>query len=128
VDKFFAACGGNDMCGVDVIALHWYATDIGNFKKYVNSWKKYNKPLWITEMACEDFTGKNQQCSKDQIFNLMKEAIAWMDQDPQIENYYWFGAFRDMTNVNPLNALMYPQKDPQHNGKPTKLGLYYINN
>jgi len=122
MDRFFAACGGDDMCGVDVIALHWYDTDVQRFKDYVTSWKKYGKPIWVTEMACENFSGTGSQCDEGQIWDLMVQTTTWMKADPQIEKYFWFGTFRDMTNVNPENCLMDPDT-----GKPNGLGDYYIN-
>jgi len=67
-------------------------------------------------------------CTMDDVWALMTQSKSWMDSDPQIEKYFWFGTFRDMVDVNPLNALMYPDTDGPNNGKPTDLGMYYLYN
>jgi hypothetical protein len=56
-------------------------------------------------LSFQSFTG-GAQGDLGTIQNFMGEATAWMDQQPWIEHYCWFGAMHDMQNVNPLNQLM----------------------
>ncbi|KDQ14793.1 glycoside hydrolase family 128 protein [Botryobasidium botryosum FD-172 SS1] len=125
-DDFLTALGGLPASQIDVIAVHWYGTDFTDFQNYVNSWKKYGKNIWVTEMACQDFSGQGKWCSMDDIQSLMSQAMAWMESDPQIEKYFWFAPMRDMTNVNPLNCLM--TIGGPNDGQPTSLGWYYVSN
>ena len=77
LDKFFAACPG---CKVDYIAVHSYAPGSESLRNYLTKFKKYNKPLWITEFAPwdppkPDFEG---------VVRYMKEAIPILENDPDV--------------------------------------------
>ncbi|CAE6399955.1 unnamed protein product [Rhizoctonia solani] len=114
------ACVGAD-CGFDFIALHWYGTSTDAFKAYVDNWyNTFQKPLIVSEYACQDFSG-GTQCTKEQTETFHYTMGAWLDQHPGVAMYAPFGFLPDMGNVNPDNQLMGPD------GGPNPLGLWYLN-
>lgn len=109
LDKFFAACPG---CKVDYIAVHSYAPGSESLRNYLTKFKKYNKPLWITEFAPwdppkPDFEG---------VVRYMKEAIPILENDPDVYRYSWFAT---RVGINPDISLL------GADGVLTKLGQLY---
>ncbi len=109
LDKFFAACPG---CRVDYIAIHSYAPGSSALAGYINKFRKYGKPLWITEFAPwdppkPDFEG---------VVRYMKEAIPILENDPIVFRYSWFAT---RVGSNPDISLL------GANGTLTKLGQLY---
>ena len=60
LDQFFAACDG---CKVDAIALHSYTCKWEWLKSHIDLYRKYNKPIWLTEFMCAEGGG----IAKDQV-------------------------------------------------------------
>ncbi|HWR75223.1 MAG TPA: glycosyl hydrolase, partial [Bacteroidales bacterium] len=109
LDKFFAACPG---CKVDYIAIHSYAPGSAALSNYLDKFRKYNKPLWITEFAPwdppkPDFEG---------VVKYMMEAIPILENDPSVFRYSWFAT---RVGINPDISLL------GANGALTKLGQLY---
>lgn len=118
MQNFFTACNGG--CNPDFMALHWYDISASAFQTYLELWSStFNKPLWVTEFAYQDFNG-NDQGDLPTIQSFMGEVTAWMDQQSYVEQYCWFGAMLDMQGVNPLNTLMNPD------GSPSALGEQFL--
>jgi hypothetical protein len=119
IKDFFKACNGG--CSVDFITLHWYDKGVQKFKDYVTDFHDtFNMNIWVTEYACQDFNG-GEQCSEGEIWNFLQETVQWMEATPWIERYAWFGAMRDMTNVNYLDQIMDPSSGGANN-----LGKAYL--
>jgi len=97
-DDFFGNCTG---CRVDFLSSHIYTCDIAELKTFLTSLKKYNKPIWLTEFACP---AAGQPIEVE--MNFMKEALAFLDADPQFERYAWFG-----TRLDPTDGWLGPQVD-----------------
>jgi hypothetical protein len=98
LDQFFAACKN---CRVDHVAVHWYACDGSALTWYLDKFKKYGKPLWLTEFSCGD--QGTQPVSKQQSY--MKDALALLEKDPAVFRYSWFsGRTTSIANVNLLGA------------------------
>jgi len=117
IKNFLDSCDG---CHVDAIALHWYGTDAQDLIDYVTDMHNtFNKPIWVTEFACQNFSG-GAQCTWDQVFSFMRKVTAFMDGASFVQEYFAFGAMHDMFNVNPANQLL------GGNGRPTDLGNLYI--
>ncbi|KAF7331940.1 Glyco-hydro-cc domain-containing protein [Mycena kentingensis (nom. inval.)] len=121
METFMTNCG--DDCGVSAIAIHYYGTDIEEFKTYVEYWyNKYNLPVLITEYADQDFNG-GPQASLDEIWAFMVAATSWINSKDWIKAHCWFGAMVGMSNVNVLNTMM-----NSGGSGPNDLGHYFINN
>jgi hypothetical protein len=109
LDKFFSAC---PLCKVDYIAIHSYAPYSSALKSYIQKFRKYNKPLWITEFAPWD----PPKPDYNGVVQYMKETIPVLENDTMVFRYSWF-ATRVSSNpdINLLGAY----------GKLTKLGQLY---
>jgi hypothetical protein len=108
LDKFIAACPG---CHFDYIAVHNYNSYLAPLKSYIQKFKKYGKPLWLTEFASwddpVDYAG---------VMRYMKEAIPYLEKEPLIYRYSWFA-----TRVNSNHNLDLLGTD----GALTELGRLY---
>jgi len=80
-DDFFAACPD---CRMDYIALHFYLTSASSVMSSVASFKKYGKPVWLTEFCYDNATS-----IKDQI-NFMVATFDSLETNPVIFRYAWF--------------------------------------
>lgn len=99
LDDFFKACPA---CRVDHIAVHFYMGSAGAIKSNVESFKKYNKPIWLTEF-CANGTG---QTVKSQT-KFMVETLDYLETEPMIYRYAWFkerGNFSTLPNMQILNS------------------------
>lgn len=117
LQDFLNACSG---CTVDHIATHWYGTDaealIGHLEHYHNL---FNRPLWLTEYACQDFSGRNQQCSSDKTWSFMQRTQSFMDNTNWVFRYAYFGALQhaQLGGVNPVNRLINDDSSPSDLGR-----------
>jgi len=95
-DEFFGNC---TTCRVDFITIHVYECTIGGLQYWVDTVVKYNKSIWLTEFssAC----GASQPESDD--YSYMTAALSWLDSQPQIERYSWYG-----TRIAPNDGYLGP--------------------
>ena len=111
-DDFFAVCPD---CRVDAISIHAYMADVGGIEWYVDLFKKYNRPIWMTEFsAWEDTTTLADQKE------FLIHAVDSLENDPDVARYAWFTGRR---NGHPYNGLF----DYRQSGILTELGDIYIN-
>jgi len=113
LDAFFAACPN---CQVDYIAVHNYMCYSGALSDYINQFKKYNRPIWLTEFACWDQSTITLNMQK----GLMMGAIDLLENDPSVFRYSWFTGDR-------LGNFPYINLFDANSGKLTELGQLYIN-
>lgn len=101
---FFNACVN---CEFNIMALHYYSTDSQSMINYLmDMHNTFHMDIWVTEFACEDFTG-GPQAGEEQILTFMRTVTAWMDQTPYIRKYFPYGlTTADKININPGDALM----------------------
>lgn len=85
LDDFFAACPN---CKVDYIAVHCYMNNVSALQWYVGLFKKYGKPIWLTEFAGWESNGTIKTVN-DQI-NFMIGAVDFLETDPAVFRYSWF--------------------------------------
>jgi hypothetical protein len=83
LDTFFAACTG---CQVDFITTHWYACTADALKNHLSKFKKYGKPVWVTEFSCMD-AGDHTPAGE---LAYMKIAVDILEKDPMVARYAWF--------------------------------------
>ncbi|KAJ3936785.1 MAG: glycosyl hydrolase catalytic core-domain-containing protein [Lentinula lateritia] len=107
IQDFLTACNGS--CTVDFIALQ-YLEDFHN---------TFQRPLWVTEWACQNYNG-GSQCSYDDVVLFLNATQSYMDSSDFVERYSYFGAMIDLQGVNEDNALM------SSNGQINTLGKQYI--
>lgn len=83
LDEFFTLIDPND---IDVISIHCYMGSAAAMKSFIDMFKKYKKPIWMTEFcAWESHIGSIQAQMK-----YMCEALNYMECDPMVERYAWF--------------------------------------
>jgi len=113
-DDFFKQCTN---CKVDFLTTHIYSCNMTEITDFINSLKKYNKPIWLTEFACP---AAGQPDSFELTF--MKQILNYLDNEPIIERYAWFG-----TRIDPDDGWLGPQVDLLDNSKCalTDLGKLY---
>lgn len=70
----------------DGIALHCYMAVPAAFKSYVERFKKYGKPIWMTEFCAWEpsITNANQQ------MRYMCDVLNYMEANPNVVRYAWF--------------------------------------
>jgi hypothetical protein len=110
LDQFFSACPS---CKVDYVAIHWYACSRSALVSYIDGFKKYNKPIWVTEIACWEGTP-----TLDQQKTYMTDAVDVMEHDPMVFRYSWFNG--DRAGGPPYISLYAPTS-----GQLTELGQLY---
>ncbi|KAJ7920088.1 glycosyl hydrolase catalytic core-domain-containing protein [Mycena leptocephala] len=116
---FMAECDGN--CTVDFIAIHWYNTNSTAFKEFITDFHdEFHLNIWVTEWACQNMSGPEDQCSLTQVVDFLRETQTFMDQMDWVERYAWYGVKRDLHGVNQDNAMMDPD------GVINDLGRQYI--
>jgi hypothetical protein len=104
---FFAAC---DNCKVDAVAVHWYNCDGGSLTWYIDQFKQFGKPIWLTEFACA-YDGDTSPAGQEA---YMREALPLLEADPQVARYSWFSGDQ-LPNARLLNS----------DGSLTSLGQLY---
>ena len=113
LDAFFAACPD---CQVDYIAVHNYMCYAGALSNDIKRYKKYNKPIWLTEFACWD----QPSITLDMQKGYMMGAIDYLEGDTSVFRYSWF-------NGNRSGAYPYLDLFKTQSGLLTELGQLYIN-
>ncbi|KAJ7877530.1 hypothetical protein B0H14DRAFT_2436804 [Mycena olivaceomarginata] len=117
--NFTQECGGN--CTMDFLALHWYNTNATAFKEFIVDFhEEFNLNIWVTEWACQNMSGPDDQCTLPEIVDFLRETQTFMDQTDWVERYAWYGVKRDMNGVNQEDAMMDPD------GVINALGKQYI--
>jgi hypothetical protein len=111
LDQFFAACTN---CRVDHIAVHWYACHRDALVWYLDKFRKYGRPIWVTEIACWEGNPTLQQ-QRD----YMPQAVDVLENDPMVFRYAWFSGDRAVTGT-PYVSLYAPAS-----GQLTELGQLY---
>ena len=114
LDDFFEACDG---CRVDHIAIHSYMNNVGALDWYINEFKRYGKPIWVTEFAGWEQNGTINNLS-DQI-NFMIGAVDLLESDTSVYKYSWFIGRGDGINTYPYIDIL------GDNGELTELGEVY---
>jgi hypothetical protein len=93
--EFFAACSN---CKVDHVAVHWYNCDGASLSWYIDQFKQFGKPIWLTEFACA-YDGDTSPAGQEA---YMREALPLLESDPQVARYSWFSGAQ-LPNARLLN-------------------------
>ncbi|KAK6971874.1 glycoside hydrolase family 128 protein [Favolaschia claudopus] len=112
---FLQQCG--EECTVDFLVLHWYGTNATAFKEFLVDYHTA-----VTEWACQNMAGPDDQCSMSDVSSFMQETQGFMDNTDWIERYAWYGSKTPdaMHGVNTNNAMM------NSSGRINALGTQYI--
>jgi len=116
LDDFFAAC---PTCKVDYIAVHSYMNTVSALSWFVGEFKKYNRPIWLTEFAGWESNG-NIKSVNDQI-NFMIGAVDMLEAEESVFRYSWFVGRGSGIGTYPYIDIL------GSNGQLTVLGEVYKN-
>jgi len=115
---------GGSMSGV---AVHIYSTNLQYSISFLQSFIAAfpSQGVWVTEYACQDYSGTDDQLDYDGVVSYMTGLSEWMFQNPSIVASFAFGYFTgselQANNVNAFNALI------GDNDEPTQLGYDILN-
>ncbi|KIM74815.1 glycoside hydrolase family 128 protein [Piloderma croceum F 1598] len=106
----------------DMTCMHWYGSwkDLAGLQKYVEAVHSLtNMPVWIPELGVT--TASNP--SESQLKTFMTEALTWLDAQPYVERYAWFGCWESNNPpdnfATSMNAFLNPQ------GQLSEIGSLY---
>lgn len=120
LDDFFTACSG---CRVDHIAIHSYMGNVSALQWYVGLFKKYGKPIWLTE-----FANWENNPTLEQQKSFLVGAVDYLENDDDVFRYAWFtgrhsgapyigllenGQRGNLTELGDIYVNM-PLHDPEH--------------
>ncbi|HTF97774.1 MAG TPA: glycosyl hydrolase [Cellvibrio sp.] len=111
-DDFFRLC---PTCKVDAISIHAYMPDVNGVEWYVNEFKKYGKPVWMTEFSAWE-TVKTLDDQK----RMLIQVVDSFENNADMQRYAWFTGRR---NGHPFNGLF----DYRQSGVLAELGNIYVN-
>lgn len=117
LDEFFNLIGGTD--GIDGISIHCYMGSVSAFRNYVDMFKKYQKPIWVTEFCSWD----NDNVSASAQMTYMSEILNFLEADSDVVRYSWFIP-RGIGPGYPYNNLI---TGGVNKSKLTDLGMVYVN-
>jgi len=116
LQAFFGACGG---CQIDFVPIHWYGSDAGEFERYVTDiHNSFGRNIWVTEWACVQF-GNGPNCEQQNVYNFMGQTTLWLDQQPWVERFSWFGS--RVQGIPDTDAILAPDGRSR-----TALGNQYV--
>lgn len=120
LDEFFDACPD---CRVDHIAVHCYMPYPSALMWYIGRFKKYEKPIWLTEFcAWDNFWEIPGDAATNQL-SFMVNAINYLEHDPDVYRYAWFIPRTGENDKWPFMQLLEDNKP----GVLTKLGKVFVN-
>ncbi len=88
LDEFFAQPGVS-LDDVDGIACHCYMGSASAVKSFLDGFKKYGKPLWLTEFCI----GNNTTAQAHQMY--MSQTLNMLEGNPDVARYAWFIPYGD---------------------------------
>lgn len=84
LDEFFKQPGVS-IDDIDAISIHCYMGSASALISYVERFKKYDKPIWMTE-----FCAWENLSSVDGQMTYMCQVLNYFEQEPAVERYAWF--------------------------------------
>jgi len=111
-----------DIDDIHAIRIHTYMSHGGALKWYVEQFKRWGLPIWVTEFCAWYYA-----TSEEFQMNFMSEALTYLELNPWVEKYFWFipkGGWAGTHNENhPFHHLLTVTNPPQL----TPLGVVYVN-
>jgi len=114
-DAWLRECELIGGCRWDFVNVHSYMNTVEALEWFMGEWKRYGKPIWLTEFCAWD--GIEQTATPAYQMNFMRQALPMLDNNPAIYRYAWFIA--RSTGI-PYNSLL-----TANPGELTPLGYLY---
>lgn len=127
LDEFFELVPLSD---IDGISVHCYMDSPSALKGFIEKFKKYKKPIWLTEFCA--WPDEKRPISIAQQMNYMSEVLNYLESEPYIERYSWFtprdnGPYTDETKTEFANALVTEPSKANKTYELSELGIVYVN-
>lgn len=107
LDEFFSLIPISD---VDGISIHCYMPNAAAVKSYVARFKKYGKPIWLTEFCAWDGWNQNNFSPEGQQKYLC-DVFNYLESDPDIFRYAWFIPRAGNVDAFPYMSLLTKSSD-----------------
>lgn len=117
LDEFFEQPGCS-LDDIDAIAVHCYMPSASSVKDFIERFRKYGKPIWLTEFC----NGNSNSISEDTQLAYMCETLNMLEQNDLVGRYSWFMG-RGGVNSKWHNNLLESTKPFEL----TTLGKVYVN-
>ncbi|BFZ54926.1 hypothetical protein PYCC9005_001963 [Savitreella phatthalungensis] len=89
LSSFMSGCKD---CGLDFAVVHWYAESLDDFKNFVTQAHAITGlPINVAEFAYTAWNAAAEPSAAD-VMSFMQQATAWLDAQPFVVNYAWFGS------------------------------------
>ncbi|MEV7965820.1 sigma-70 family RNA polymerase sigma factor [Sphaerisporangium sp. NPDC088356] len=92
---------------VDFVAVHWYGADfrtanaVAQLKSYLQAvYKRYHKPIWLTEYALVDFSNGTRYPSDARQAAFLTASTKMLASLPYVRRWGWFGLPASDTEPN----------------------------
>lgn len=90
---------------LDSIAIHYYGTSSDDFKQYLQDWHTtFGKDLWVTEFACQNFSG-GAQCNSDQTNAFASTMADFMNSQDWVKGWAPFAVIQNLQGVSETQRL-----------------------
>lgn len=102
LDEFFAQ-PGISLDDIDAIAIHCYMPSAVGVKGFIERFRKYGKPIWLTEFC----NGNGSNISEAAQMVYMAETVNMLERHDLVERYSWFmgrGGFNNRWHNNLLQS------------------------
>lgn len=78
---------------IDFLAIHVYCVTgeeaTGFMNAFRTKWPSYK--IWITEIGCQDYSGKNVYCTQDMANSMLDAVMELVWSDNMYERLAWYG-------------------------------------
>lgn len=101
LDEFFEQPGCS-LDDIDAIAVHCYMPSAGNVKDFIERFRKYGKPIWLTEFC----NGNGNNISESSQLAYMCETLNMLEQNDLVGRYAWFMGRSGRFNSRWHNSLL----------------------
>jgi hypothetical protein len=85
LDEFFSQPGVS-IDDIDGISIHCYMNYVSAMKSYVERFRKYNKPIWMTEFCAWEGNNITTEFQR----NFLVESFNYLETEPLVGRYAWF--------------------------------------
>ncbi|MGY5355519.1 glycosyl hydrolase [Wenyingzhuangia sp. IMCC45467] len=118
LDEFFTLIPIDD---IDGISIHCYMPSASSLKSYVERFKKYGKPIWLTEFCAWDGLNQNTFNPEGQQKHLC-DVFNYLESDPDVFRYAWFIPRAGNVDAFPYMSLLTRSSE----GTLTELGNIFV--
>lgn len=117
LDEFFAQPSVS-VDDVEAIAVHSYMGSVASVQGYLDKFRKYGKPLWLTEFCKWD----SDKVTESSQMEFMVEMINALEADEDVQRYAWF--IPKGSGASAVNNYLITSAIPT---SLTDLGLVFVN-